>query len=626
MSKRQRWGGRRVQQARAYMAQRLPAPCARGCGAIVTETDEWVLGHVKSRAAYPELMWDQSNWQIECAPCSEESAADALREAGMRAAMQALGLDGDQGALFPADDVAREAPELPLSLPRARAKLDTTAAAAAPVATFEIRDELRWNPDRMRAYPWLARFADVPADANPPLAMTPPHPEAVGSYGDGLIEWYRKERGITLRWWQQLATVRQLEHRADGSLCWYEIDETAPRRAGKSERLRASALWRMEFGHDLFEPDQVVVHVGRDLPVVREIQQRVWRWCVARWGKESVTRANGKEQIEHPNGARWLAKAQGAGYGYDVHLGIVDECWDVDPIAIDEGIEPATLDRVSAQLVLTSTSHSRATSLMKGRLAGPLATDDGKTLLLYWGMEPGADIFAVATWKAASPHWNDERRAFIASKLEKAQATEPTPENPDPVGSWANQYLNRWDLVVRKLVKGTPLTTAEAWAQVVDVLPDRTPDAAAIETWFAAGASLALAWRLPDGAAVVRVVEAPDLAAAAEIARGQGVTTVSVGKSLADDPALKGLNPTPATGTAISAVTELTRLLTDGAVAHDGSEHLTGQVLAVRTTEGTDGPRLSSQHRTDAIKAAARAATAARRAVRRKVRARRITL
>ena len=43
------------------------------------------------------------------------------------------------------------------------------------------------------------------------------------------------------------------------------------------------------------------------------------------------------------------------------------------------------LERRVPQLVLTSTSHRKATSLMPGRLLDALTVDDGETLVLVWG-------------------------------------------------------------------------------------------------------------------------------------------------------------------------------------------------------------------------------------------------
>jgi hypothetical protein len=132
---------------------------------------------------------------------------------------------------------------------------------------------------------------------------------------------------------------------------------------------------------------------------------------------------------------------------------------------------------------------------------------------------------------------------------------------------------------------------------------------AAVEAWFSDGLAVALAEC--DGPRVVvsvRLVESA--AAAAELV--VGVPRVLVGKSLLRDPAFALLEAQGMSGTARAAVMELRRLADEGALVHDGSGCLSEQVLALRTTPASDGPRLRSSSRADAVKAAAWAAGEAR--------------
>jgi hypothetical protein len=305
-----------------------------------------------------------------------------------------------------------------------------------------VRPELTW-PRFVKAAPeWLEPYLEVPANAAPPLAITPVHPEAVGSYGPDAIEWVKRELGIELRWWQKLATVRELEHRRDGTLCWRSVLESGSRRIGKSVRLRSKALWRISHAEQFGEP-QLAIHTGKDLAIVREIQRGAWSWADSREWK--VVRAIGRESIENGDD-RWLARSTDAVYGYDITLPMVDEGWAVDPTTVSEGMEPAMLERQSPQLHLTSTAHRRATSLMRGRISDALAVDDRSTLLLLWGIPDDADIGSHATWRAASAHWSDDRLSLMQEKFEKALRGEQDPEldDPDPVAGFCSQYLNRW--------------------------------------------------------------------------------------------------------------------------------------------------------------------------------------
>jgi hypothetical protein len=442
--------------------------------------------------------------------------------------------------------------------------------------------------------------------------MTRPHPLAVGSYGEEACAWIESTQRITLRWWQRLAITRQLEHDAAGRLVWRVVVESAPRRAGKSVRLRGVALWRLEHGAELFGEPQLVVHTGKDVAIVREIQRAAWRWAedVAGW---VITRANGKEAMETPGGDRWLARAMHSVYGYDVAFGLVDEGWGVDPAAVDEGMEPATMERPSPQLHLTSTAHRKASSLMRRRISAGLSGSDPDTLLLLWAATPGADPGDPATWRAASPHWTEDRGRMIAAKYAAALSGEADPEadDLDPMAGFEAQYLNRWNLRPVVAQAGEPVVDAVAWGELAVSRPDRVPDAVAVEGWPGDGVSVARAWRV-DGRAVVAVDDVVDVPAAAALVAGYGCPLRPlVGESLAADPVWGG-RVRPAKGPVRGAVTDLSGLLRDGVLRHDGGEHLVGQVLALRVSPGADGLRVRSTGRADAVKAVVWAAQAVR--------------
>ena len=160
---------------------------------------------------------------------------------------------------------------------------------------IRCRPELAWDPNVLARTPWLLPLLEVPDDAAVPLMMTPVPADAVGTYGWDAVEWIEREltdnsgRPLSLRWWQRLSLVRQLEHREDGSLCLRTKVESAPRRAGKSVGLRGGALWRMEHGRALFGEVQTIVHTGSDMAICREIQKQAWRCAEETWGMRSVT-------------------------------------------------------------------------------------------------------------------------------------------------------------------------------------------------------------------------------------------------------------------------------------------------------------------------------------------------
>jgi len=435
--------------------------------------------------------------------------------------------------------------------------------------------------------------------------MSGPHPDAVGSYGLEAEEWARTQLGVVLRWWQRLALRRQLEHDADGRLVWTQVVESTPRRAGKSVRLRMVALWRIDHA-ELLGETQLVVFTGKDLPIAKEIHRQAWRWAEMRgW---DVKRQNGNEEIETPDESRWIVRGRQSVYGYDVCLGQVDEAWGVEPSVVDEGLEPAIMERMSPQIHLTSTAHRRATSLMRRRIDAALSgiLDDTMTLLMIWAADRDADPTDPAQWRLASPHWSSDRERLIRSKLDRAVRGEADPDadDPDPMEGFRAQYLNIWPLAdTPRDPPGEPAFHLDDWTRAFGALaaPEPAPVVAGIESWFSEGIALARAW-LVDGLVYVSVQEFGTLRDALTMI--DETTPLLVGKSLASDPLLATYDVEPIGGTTRQAVVSLRAFVDEDVVRHDGGAFLTSQTLDVRVVPSADGPRVKSSTRADAVKAA----------------------
>lgn len=599
------WSGRRVTEARAWMRDRIERADAAGtplacgeCGEAVRTGQRFAVGHIKPRWQHPELTWEPSNWRAEHKRCSDSTGQQHV-------------IAKARASVFSGEGGARETPPLPIS---------PLEGSTTPI---EARDGLTW-PEFVKAAPkWLKPHLKHPADASPPLYVTPLPKGPKGARGSYAldkcschdltgIEWVEQVEGKTLRWWQRLALILQLAYDKTGALVFREVVESCPRRAGKSVRMRGTALWRSEHGQALFGEQQLTMHTGSDIAICREVQRGCWRWADEQgW---TVTKANGKEALETTSGDRWLVRSQDGVYGYDVTLGIVDEAWKVKPDTVSEGLEPATLERKSPQLHLTSTAHRRATSLMRSRISSALTTDSPGVLLMLWGAPADADPSDPAVWRAASPHWSDDRRRLIESKYAKALAgeTDVEADDLDPMEGFKAQYLNVWRLrTPSKVERGEAVLSPEVWQAVGGATaPHRTPDAVAVEGWFAEGVAVACAWRTEVGP-VVSVATYPDLSSAAAAVRATGYRgREAIGKSLADDPAAKVLRRRkPMQQRTISAADDLTRLVAEG-LRHDDSEALTTQALALRTVPGPDGAVLASKERADAVKAAVWAAQA----------------
>ena len=353
------------------------------------------------------------------------------------------------------------------------------------------------------AVPWLRGLRRVPRDAVWPRLMSPPHPQAVGSLGRVFIRWAEARSGRPLRWWQRLVAVRLLEVDAGGRLVWETTILSMARQLGKSWLLRELCLWRIHQGDRFGEP-QDVLHTGKDLAVTKEVQRSARIWAKARAGLYKVREVNGQEEIELlADGSRWMLRAKEAVYGYSVSLGAVDEGWKVRASSVDEGLTPTMVEREQPQLLLVSTAHRMATSLMLGRRQVALAdlAAGGGDLLIEWSAPRDADLDDVAAWRLASPHWTPQRERLIARQLEKARAGDlEDPDEPDPVEAFRAQWLNQWPHRITLPTGNTEeLLPAGLWAALAEPVESDGPLWVAVEDDYGLGAAVAAATRLDDG-------------------------------------------------------------------------------------------------------------------------------
>jgi hypothetical protein len=349
--------------------------------------------------------------------------------------------------------------------------------------------------------PWLEDLLEVPTDAAWPRYMSAPHPAAVGSYGAECELWLRVECGLELRWWQRLAITRQLEHDAEGLLVWLVVLETTARQVGKSILLRGGATWRLHQA-ERFGEEQTIMHTGKDLPVCKEVQRPARAWAKARGGYV-VREQNGSEEIaERRSGSRWLVRGKGSVYGYAVSNGLVDEAWGVEPTIVEDGLEPTMAERVSPQLVLASTAHSRATSLFPAHRAGAIAELESptETLLVEWSARRDAPIDDRDAWRQASPHWSRGRQRLLEQRLAKVQGGELLDEDElDPFESFRSQYLNIWPSS-GSTDPGFALIGRDEWAGRAERVDSSAARVfVAVADHYGHGAAVAAAARLPDG-------------------------------------------------------------------------------------------------------------------------------
>lgn len=494
---------------------------------------------------------------------------------------------------------------------------DVEAVPLEPVG-FDVLDPV-WD------VPWLVELRDVPESGVWPRLMTVPHPRAVGSYGAAFEAWCRSEFGVTLRWWQSLVATRLLEHDAEGRLVWRTLLLSMARQLGKSTLLAAILLWRMIAGREMFGEEQLLLHTARQADAAREVQRSARVWAKGRPDRFKVTEANGKEAIEHlESHSRWLARAEDAAYGLSATTALADEAWDIQAATVDEGIEPTLVEHEQPQLLLTSTAHRRATSLMPGRRSAAMSTldagEDGD-LLIEWSSPRAVDASDLTAWRLASPHWTGQREDRIRKALARAMSGETLdPNEPDPMESFRAQWLNIWPVASFR-GKGDDLVDGEAWKLCRD--PDLVavgPLVLAVEDCFGRGASAAAAGIAEDGRVVVGGWCFDSRAEAyawvsSWVERVSG-STVLVGVLLKEDVEVADLvtlvEPRGTTETR-SALSLLRELVAGGRVVHDGSD-VELQVAGARVTPAPSGGlQLVNSDRFDLVRAVAWAVAEAHR-------------
>ncbi|MBC2934702.1 hypothetical protein [Nocardioides sp. zg-1228] len=604
-------------QRRRQWAQLLPVPCAR-CGQPVHPDDAWDLDHLT-----PAALGGGPDTARPAHQRCNRSAGVETREAIKHAAARIVAEQGATGAagFFVGPDVSPNSSLAPLSPQRSQDAHDPVASPGPEHECWQV--------------PWIGPgLLAVPADASWPRFMTRPHPSAVDSYGEEFAAWSRARSGRPLRWWQRLAAARLLEHDAAGHLVWLWAVLSTSRQVGKSVLLGELALWRLDQSERWGEP-QLALLVSKDVAAAQEVHRPALAWADAQgW---LVRRANGQQQIEDPaTGSRWAIRGSGSTYSYTVSLGLLDEAWSLPESVADDALGPTLAERVSPQLLLTSTAHKQTTGLLPKRRALGLAELDepGELLLLEWSAPAGADLADRTAWRAASPHWSPRRERLIAAAHTAALAggDARTPAGVDPRTSFACQWLNRWPAVAAGAGAGRdePLLQADAWPALVDytVGGPATSAVIAVEDHYGRGAAVAVATSTPHtahhSARRERVAvwgrtygsRADAFTAARQIAAQRPGARLLVGASLDGDPDIPAdvvasveLASTTTTRTALPLVREL---VASGRLVHDGGPELAGQIDTARVVEAaTGGLNLSTKSgRSDLLRAASWAVAA----------------
>jgi hypothetical protein len=307
----------------------------------------------------------------------------------------------------------------------------------------------------------------IPDNATRPRIITDKHPNAIGSYGPRAVEWGFSQpmhmgRVVSPRWWQQLALNRALEYDELGNLCWRTVIVSAPRQVGKSVLERVICAWRLHSSEYFENQTQDILHVAHKISAALEVWRPAARWARGAYGRDSVRYGQGREQIELPNGSRWLIQAsnESAGVAFSLTMVLVDEAWRVARSVVDANLRPTMAEASNPQLWLVSTAGTSSSDLMAGYRAAAMSGESPNTAIIEWSAppDPDLDISDPEVWRNCSPHWDERRRDRMAEAF--ADSTE-----------WAfrQQWLNQWVPQA-----SNPFIGAEIWhrARADAPLPD----------------------------------------------------------------------------------------------------------------------------------------------------------
>jgi hypothetical protein len=483
-------------------------------------------------------------------------------------------------------------------------------AAPAPIADpagYDQTDPV-WDVD------WLDDLRDVPPDATWPRLMTRPHPLAVGSYGARFVAWC-DARGVHLRWWQQLAAARLLEHDAGGVLCWQSALVSTARQVGKSLLLRELCSWRLDEAGRLFPPGQLILHIGRKLSVAVEIQRPARRRAKLSPDLYKVREFYGEQQIERiDDGSRWMVRSKDNMVSYTVDLAVIDEAWDVPAALIETDLYPTIVEHPNAQLVMWSTAHRKAKSTVINRRLTLDVTEAKDALHVEWSPPRDVDMHDRAGWRLASPHWTERREELIANRLAAALGGQTDdPDEPDPLAAFTSQWLNWWPARIAPPGDAEPLLPDGAWDACTGTLPAAAGGFVALEDYFGDGAAVALVAGDGSGRYEVDGVACETWGAAVDKARllvaSRPGCHLIVGLSLRNRPELAAFPNRSAMR--IAGPTELRRglslfrtLVAAGQIVHDATPDLDQQLVPARVKQlPSGGLSIEAPKRTDLLKA-----------------------
>ncbi len=232
-------------------------------------------------------------------------------------------------------------------------------------------------------------------------------PELDDSDADAIADWAKTFLGVTLMPWQRRVLHGMTVKTAAGELQHRASLVSTARQQGKTVALTALVGWWLTVRPITHGP-QTVLTTAHRLDVAVELFHRLADILETQFAAR-VLRAYGRNQVEMPDGSRWLVKAAtgSVGHGLSCDLIVVDEVWSVSAEAIDQGLLPTMRARPEPLLSMWSTAGTEASDVMlRYREQGIQLIDAGRPGDLYfaeWSPALDLDPMSPEAWAYANP-------------------------------------------------------------------------------------------------------------------------------------------------------------------------------------------------------------------------------
>jgi hypothetical protein len=306
-------------------------------------------------------------------------------------------------------------------------------------------------------------------------------------------------------WQQHVADVALEVDPKTGRLAYRRVILTVPRQSGKTTLMLALFLHRML---GMGSP-QVAAYGAQNGLDARMRLQREWHGVgnnpAGILQRSEVLRktytpswATGAEALLFHNGSRLqvVAGTEKSGHGQTLDLAMVDEAFAQRDGRLEQALSPAMVTRPEPQLWFISTAGSPSDTWFRDKVERGREAADGSGGLAFfeWSAPENAEINDREAWRACMP-------ALGHTISEAVVAAECLGMAPD---EFRRAYLNQW---VDRGADGA--FDSAAWAALADGKAERgaSPVFAVSSAPDGSWSAIAAAWRRPDGATQVMIVD-----------------------------------------------------------------------------------------------------------------------